>query len=134
MSNRPLQRVSWIIQHWRRCQRLHWKVYLHMYLKRKLFTVTIRKTDGPVFKWSFFGQNLYLVFEWLAILFLTFEKRTGYFYHYPRPFIQKNIIFMTLLCIKRSRLPNHLKTRQICLVFKWSAILLPFDNLTENFG
>jgi hypothetical protein len=72
--------------------------------------VTIQEPDRPFFEWSFFDQNSCSVLEWLkqngdhSITGPKIEFSASL----DRLIIKK--FFLTLLCIKRSRLADHLKT------------------------
>jgi hypothetical protein len=58
-------------------------------------TVTLRKTDRPVFEWSFFGHFLCPDFEIRTDFFLTSSLDR---------FVMNKIFLMTLFYMKRSRL------------------------------
>jgi hypothetical protein len=94
------------------------------------WSICVRLSNGPVFKWH---PKTGQILSDFRIVPANLDR-----------FINKTVIKRIFLFLKRSRLEvkklpvrflnaySHSKTGQICPVFKFSAILLPFENWTPK--
>ena len=68
------------------------------------------------------GSNLGIDRKHFLILFVTLEYQTSQVFEWSIHVLKWNAL----------KIEWHFKTGQICMVFKWSNCILPFENWTKN--